>query len=58
MTPSAYLMPSTEVPVTIGRRVRSMVLEIEEEVDGARAAPPEERDRDIITIVTRKSFLS
>lgn len=49
MTPSVYLIPKTDVPVTIGRRVRSMVLEMEPDVDeGARAAPPEERDSDMI----------
>lgn len=51
MTPLAYLIPRTDVPVTMGRRVRSVALEREEAVeDGARALPPEERERDMMCI--------
>lgn len=55
ITPSAYLIPRTDVPVTIGRRVRSMVLaEMEEEVEEfARAEPPAERDSDMVVMISR-----
>lgn len=54
MTPSAYLIPSTDVPVTIGRRVREvaallLLLDSEVEVEeGARTDPPAERVSDIL----------
>lgn len=46
----------TEVPVTMGLRVRSVALESDEEVEeGARGAPPADRDRDIICMSRRKT---
>lgn len=49
MTPLQYLIPTTEVPVTMGLRVRSVALKSDEEVEeGARGAPPADRERDII----------
>ena len=56
MTPSLYLMPRTEVPVTIGRRVRSLVDAVTDEVDDAARVedPPAERDRDIARIVRKR----
>jgi hypothetical protein len=49
ITPFAYLIPRMDVPVTIGRLVRSFVEEErEEEVEGAREVdPPEESVSDI-----------
>lgn len=56
MTPFAYLIPRTDVPVTIGLRVRSLAsCNAEDEVDDEpRAAPPDERLRDML-IIRRKS---
>lgn len=57
MTPLEYLIPRMDVPVTIGRRVRSVVAESwEEEVaeEEARGAPPEERLRDMMAWIRRR----
>jgi len=45
ITPLEYLIPRMDVPVTIGRRVRSVALS---EVDEARGAPPAERLSDMM----------
>lgn len=53
ITPLEYLIPRMDVPVTIGRRVRSLAEDRadadEEEV--ARGAPPEERLSDMMAVI-------
>lgn len=57
MTPPAYLMARTEVPVTMGRRVLSLVADKEDVVE-ERTDPPEFNVRDMVRIsnVRRKLF--
>jgi hypothetical protein len=45
MTPPAYLTAKTDVPVTMGRRVRSVAAVTD---DVARVDPPGASDRDIV----------
>lgn len=54
MTPLEYLIPRMDVPVTIGRRVRSVALDRPDVVEEARGAPPEERLRDIMMWIMSK----
>lgn len=55
ITPSAYRIPRTEVPVTMGRRVRSVAAERALVEDGWRAdVPPEVRERDMVRRVRRR----
>lgn len=50
MTPPWYLMARTEVPVTMGRRVRSLVRDNWDDVcEDARDEPPDVSERDIVT---------
>jgi len=50
MTPSAYLIPSTDVPVTIGRLVCSIAPE-RALVEAWRVdEPPDVRDNDIVNV--------
>lgn len=49
MTPPRYLMARTEVPVTMGRRVRSLVRDNWDDVcEDARDEPPDVSERDIV----------
>jgi hypothetical protein len=46
MTPPEYLIPRTEVPVTMGRRVLSVEAAVEARTD----APPDERESDMMRV--------
>jgi len=58
ITPSLYRIPRTEVPVTMGRRVRSVVAERALVAAGWReVVPPEVRERDIVRRRRRKGVM-